>query len=103
MRIGCDIVDLSRVKPDLAKAILTKDELSAYLASPNKTEFLGGRFALKEAVMKALGLGMKAGFKNIEIKSEESGAIYASYQGRRLECSLSHDASLAFAVALDEG
>ena len=103
MKIGCDIVDLSRVKPELAKAILTKDELSAYLASHNKTEFLGGRFALKEAVMKALGLGMKAGFKNIEIKSEESGAIYALCQGRRLECSLSHDASLAFAVALDEG
>lgn len=103
MRIGCDIVDLSRVKPELAKAILTEDELSAYLVSPNKTEFLGGRFALKEAVMKALGLGMKAGFKNIEIKSEESGAIYAIYQGRRLECSLTHDASLAFAVALDEG
>ena len=103
MRIGCDIVDLSRVKPELAKAILTEDELSAYLAAPNKTEFLGGRFALKEAVMKALGLGMKAGFKNIEIKSEESGAIYALYQGRRLECSLTHDASLALAVALDEG
>lgn len=103
MRIGCDLVDLTRMKPDLAKAILTEEELSEYRLAANKTEFLGGRFALKEAVMKSLGLGMKAGFKNIEIKVEESGAIYALYQGRRIECSLSHDASLAFAVAIDEG
>ena len=56
MGIGIDIVQISRIKnPDLlAKGILTDKELEIYHQKGiNKIQFLAGRYAGKEAFMKA--------------------------------------------------
>jgi holo-[acyl-carrier protein] synthase len=55
--IGTDIIKVSRVQEKLASKILTKEEISLYEAfnsESRKQEFLAGRFAAKEAVIKAL-------------------------------------------------
>mgnify|MGYP000122771661 CR=1 FL=1 len=58
--IGVDICDLRRLNhlDQLAKKILHVDEFSLYLSKGNdkaKREFVGGRFAVKEAFVKAAG------------------------------------------------
>ncbi len=103
MRIGCDVVYLPRIKPGLEKAILTPSEMKDLAEAVKPLEFLGGRFALKEAFMKSMGKGIDSvGFRSIEVRKESGGAPYIVYAGKRYECSLSHDGDYAFAVALYE-
>ena len=103
MRIGCDVVYLPRIKPGLEKAILTPSEMKDLAEAVKPLEFLGGRFALKEAFMKSMGKGIDSvGFRSIEVHKESGGAPYIVYAGKRYECSLSHDGDYAFAVALYE-
>ncbi len=60
MKIGVDIVDLRRLditNRHFVERILTPNELLVFdnkATSTQKREYLGGRFAGKEAVMKAL-------------------------------------------------
>lgn len=103
MRIGCDVVYLPRIKTGLERAILTEAEKAELAASANPKEFIGGRFALKEAFMKAMGKGIDSvGFRSIEVRKESGGAPYIVYAGKRYECSLSHDGDYAYAVAINE-
>ena len=54
--------------------IFTQLELSL-LTEINKTKFLSGRYAAKEAVLKSIGTGIEDGFslKEIEILKDDSG------------------------------
>lgn len=82
--IGLDIVELPRLQkivartPRFATRILSVRELEIYnqLASHRQLEFLGGRFAAKEAYAKALGTGIgeSCTFHAIEILRNEVGA-----------------------------
>ena len=59
--IGCDIVDLNRLNLDnecFVLKLLTKNEFLIFKNknSLQKKEFLGGRFAAKEAFFKAHGI-----------------------------------------------
>ena len=68
---GIDIIEINRIKsvlekyPDkFLKRIYTKNELDYCKNKPNR---LAARFAVKEAVMKTLGTGIKGvGWKDIE-------------------------------------
>lgn len=80
--VGTDLVEIARMKraidergEALAKRILTDRELEEFRDSNRKPEFLAKRFAVKEAVSKALGTGMAQGvsWKNIELQHSESG------------------------------
>lgn len=84
--IGCDIVDLRRLYPNLdklANKILTSKEYEVYLSkktTKHKCEFVGGRFAGKEAFFKAVGINEKLNtFKNIEILNDENGKPFLNY------------------------
>jgi len=64
--IGTDIVEIARIHDILkrfgerfARRILTDDELTDYCKSAHPERFLARRFAAKEAVVKALGLGFR--------------------------------------------
>ena len=110
---GVDIIEIPRIKKTLdrygerfLKRIFTPDEI-AYCRgrSPN----LAGRFAAKEATMKALGTGVRGvGWKDIEVIRAESGAPSVKLHGRAKaradmlqvsELSLSISHSREFAVA----
>ena len=75
--VGIDIVEIQRIKETysrygerFARKILSNSELRNFYKNKNKISFLAKRFAAKEAVGKALGVGIKNGsiLKNIEIK-----------------------------------
>ena len=87
---GVDIIEIPRIKQVLdrygqrfLKRVFTPDEI-AYCRgrAPN----LAGRFAAKEAAMKALGTGVRGvSWKDIEVVRAESGAPSVTLHGRAEE------------------
>lgn len=75
-----DIVDFSRLFSEPTVNFLyrhfTDDELAAAGGGVTRIQKLAGRFAVKEAVMKALGVGWGNGiaFTDVEVVTLESGA-----------------------------
>lgn len=65
--IGVDLVEIGRIEaalartPRLAQRILTPLEYEDFLRSSEPARFLAKRFAAKEAAVKALGTGFRAG------------------------------------------
>ena len=105
MKIGCDIVDLRRLKLDhlpFLKGVLSPSERTLFEATNNKKDFLGGRFAAKEAFLKAIGTGLSGGprMKEIDVKYRPSGQPVLCYDGKEYEVSISHDGDYAFAVVI---
>ena len=110
---GVDIIEIPRIKQTLDRygqrflnRIFTPDEIAyCHGRAPN----LAGRFAAKEATMKALGTGVRGvSWKDIEVVRAESGAPSVKLHGRaqkraeRLqvsEISLSISHSREYAVA----
>ena len=79
--IGCDIVEHNTTKllkwesdSNLLHRIFSTKELELYNIQ-KKTEFIAGRFAAKEAVLKCLGTGMRDGISlpDIQILRLENG------------------------------
>ncbi|MBR3203274.1 MAG: 4'-phosphopantetheinyl transferase superfamily protein [Solobacterium sp.] len=100
--IGVDIVDLSRIDPEDAafvRHLLTpaeQEEFHARKSAHRKTEYLGGRFAAKEAIFKATGDQM---FLSYSILTEVSGKPYVK-DHPELDVSISHDGGFAIAAVL---
>ena len=75
-----DIADFSRLMNVSARGFLdryfTESELAAVGDGANQVEKLAGRFAIKEAVLKALGVGWGDGiaFTDVEVVTLGSGA-----------------------------
>jgi holo-[acyl-carrier protein] synthase len=114
--LGIDAVDIPRFRAVLAR----RPEMEARLFTPGEREYAAGlvdptpslaaRFAAKEAVMKALGVGLGAfGWQDVEVVRLEGGqpslvvrgaaAALASKQGvGKWRISLTHTAALAEAV-----
>ena len=93
--IGVDICDVRRIKKDedrLAKYVLTETEYQQYLNSDHKTYFLAGRFASKEAFVKAKG----GNIKDYEILNDENGKPYCK-DGL---VSISHDGDYAISFVI---
>ena len=117
--IGIDIIELDRV--DTSDAFLNKiahDEEIAYIkktfCEQVQHERIASLFCVKEAVMKALGLGKNSGvvFKDIKLCHEESGKPYVElfgvahnrfltdFYGKKIEISISHSKTIATAIAI---
>ncbi|GFI41826.1 holo-ACP synthase [Thomasclavelia cocleata] len=105
--IGCDIVDLSRLdinNDSLALKILTAKEFEIFKNKKTfkqKKEFLGGRFAGKEAFFKAIGIekGLNS-FQDIEILNDINGKPYLNYSKSFI--SLAHENNYAVAYVVIE-
>ena len=89
--IGSDLVDgrrieavLGRHKNRFAKRIFTHAELNAANKANNKAFFLAKRFAVKEAVYKALSSSEVAGcgWRDAETLNKPNGAPYVNLTGR---------------------
>jgi len=101
MQIGTDIVDIRRIKSGLEKVILSDEELLLFKKKSKANEFLAGRFAAKEAFLKALGLGLKGvSMKEIEVLYDHNGAPYILYRGEKYAVSIAHDGDYAIATVL---
>ena len=120
--LGTDIVDMERIEKiaerfgeRFAGHILHPEELAEWRESPHPT-FLAGRFAAKEALVKALGTGFSQGIwlSDILIRKGVDGEPIAILSGVALErfqalggqsihVSISHDRHSALAVVILEG
>lgn len=105
--IGVDIVDLERLNIHnlhFVKRILSSREYEIFtrLQSPRRQlEFLGGRFAGKEAYMKACHVGIGAmSFQDIEILNDKNGVPYL--HNPHAHISISHEKKYAVAFVLIE-
>jgi len=84
--VGTDIIKVARIVRALQKhgerfaaRILTPDEMSRYESAHDGARYLAKRFALKEAIVKALGTGIAKGvsWQHINTANNEAGQPYA--------------------------
>jgi holo-[acyl-carrier protein] synthase len=120
---GIDIIEVARIASSFEKfgerflnRVLLPDETAYCLRHKNPAPFLAARFAAKEAVSKAFGTGIGAqlGWRDMEIRRQESGEpfvvlhgsgaeLFAARGARRLHVSLTHTENYAAATAILEG
>src|SRR5690554_69195 len=116
---GVDIIEISRIAQAITKESFQKRVFSAQERSQLQMkgpESWAGRFAAKEAVMKALGTGWSqgVGFAQIEIVTLDSGRPVVNLHGRALEVSralgvsdllvsISHSGDYAIAMVMAVG
>lgn len=119
--IGVDVVELPRIAavvekhPNFGKRLFTEIEQARCFGPQPDIAAIAARFAVKEAVSKALGTGIgSVGWKDIETTSAESGAPLVTLCGKAAElaekmgvkqvhCSISHERSVAVAMIILEG
>ena len=87
--IGCDVVDISRIKKALInknfrKKIFSQSEIKTVESKANKVASYAKKFAAKEALSKALGTGLSGGisFKDISINNDKKGKPYITLVGK---------------------
>ena len=117
MRVGVDLIEIARVRraleryPRFRERCFTEAERAYCDSRPNPAESYAGRFAGKEAVGKALGIGVARAFawKDIEIVGRPkpavrlSGRVHAwaeKTNAGSIDLSMSHSRELANAVAV---
>ena len=118
--VGVDAVEIERFRrllarrPRLAQRLFTEGELAYATRRRDPAPPLAARFAAKEAVLKALGVGLgSARMTEIEVTREGTGPPVLNLAGRaatlasdrgvhRWHLSLTHTDAAAVAVALAE-
>ena len=107
MEIGIDIIENSRLKeklktPNFLETILTPIELAEYHTKKGKKalEYLAGRFAAKEAIIKAVHTHASPHFLEIEILTRPDGSPEPHYKNFNLKLSISHEAHYTVAAAI---
>lgn len=103
MEVGIDIVKIERFKSKtkLAQRILSEEELLLYVEAHNKEQFVSGRFAAKEAFIKARGSEKtRIPFKRIKIIRGEQGKPSLHYENKVYPVSIAHDGEYAVAVVI---
>lgn len=120
---GIDLVEIARISSlvdrhgdRFLQRCFTADELALALGRKRRDEHLAGRFAAKEAILKALGTGWRGGiaWTDMNLRRDPAGAprlvlsgetaIIAERLGiRRWLVSLSHTQTYAIASAIAVG
>jgi holo-[acyl-carrier protein] synthase len=116
--VGTDVVDLDRFRlalrrtPGMVERVFTEGERSYALRKRDPTERLAARFAVKEATMKALGVGLGAfKFHDVEVTKARTGEPSLVLVGRAAELaerrgitawkvSITHSDLIALAVVI---
>ncbi len=119
--LGTDVVDLERFRlalrrtPGMVARVFTEGERSYADRKRDPAERLAARFAVKEATMKALGVGLGAfRFHDVEVVRAPSGEPSLRLSGRaavlaerrritRWKVSISHSGLIALAVVVGQG
>lgn len=120
--IGTDLAEVNRIEHSIAQfgerflaRIYSPREREYALSKANAAERFAARFAAKEAGMKAIGTGWSQGvtWHDFEVVNARSGRPFLRLTGRaeqiaarmsvkQISLSLTHTASLAFAVVILE-
>lgn len=109
--IGIDIVEIKRVEKLIKKygsrfinRTFTKKEIQYCRHKPNPAQHYAGRFAVKEAIIKALGKPLT--LKEIEVdkgpKLKLTGKAKNALEDKKILLSISHDHEYAVAQAILE-
>lgn len=115
--IGTDIIEVDRIDKIVTKygskfldRIFTKEEQAYCLKHKKSSQHFAGRFAAKEAIVKALGTGIREGISwtDIEITKDHHGkplvklspSLNEKFDHPTLLISISHAKKYATAVAI---
>jgi len=121
--IGTDITECLRIARMIERhgelfigRVYTPDEIKYCQSRKQSTQHFAGRWAAKEAVMKALGTGWRRGisWRDIEIRNEPGGKPMVAVRGgvkdvveqlgiAQIQVSISHCRSHATALAIAVG
>ena len=119
MKVGVDAIEIARIRraleryPGFRERCFTEAERAYCDSRKNPAESYAGRFAGKEAVGKALGLGVARAFawRDIEIVGRPKPSVRLSGRvaawaervgARAVDLSMTHSRELAQAVAVVE-
>ncbi|GAA1734046.1 holo-ACP synthase [Microcella frigidaquae] len=111
--IGVDVVDLARFERALDRTPRLRERLFTAQERERPLRSLAGRFAAKEALLKALGATDGIGWHDMEVISDAEGNPDIAVSGRAAEIaaargiaslhvSMSHDAGVAIAFVVAE-
>ena len=96
--IGVDAVDIERFRlsldrtPSMRTRLFTQVELDYVASKADPVPSLAARFAAREAVMKALGVGLGAfGFHDVWVERVESGLPVLMITGRAWELAVNRN------------
>ena len=118
--VGIDLIDSERIEKAMDRygrkfisKILGDEELSMFDHRVNKIQFLSGRFAAKEAVIKTLGafFERRIHFRDMQILNDLYGKPYVHLEDnirervldKEVKVSITHEKKMAAAVALITG
>lgn len=104
--VGIDIIEINRMKlkPEFIKRCLSKDEWTEFQKLEKETEFskkqfLASKWALKEALYKALPSEHLV-FDQITITENEYGQPIVKIKDYQISLSLSHNQTTVVAIAI---
>lgn len=105
MRVGIDSVEKDRFclnEEKLIARILHPKELHLFskMSSLRQKEFLAGRFALKESILKALSIQCELATILIELKNNNLTAFIKDKENSHLILSLTHTKKVATAICI---
>jgi holo-[acyl-carrier protein] synthase len=121
--LGVDIAEVERIKAAIERhgesflrRVYTERERAYCERFKNKYERYAGRFAAKEAAMKALGTGWSRGVRWVDVEvvrgpgsppsialAGEAAKVAAGLNVQRVVLSITHTAAQAFAQVIFEG
>ncbi len=115
MRVGIDLIEMERVRRALARypafgpRCFTRAEREYCDSRPDPAQHYAARFAGKEAVGKALGVGVRFTWREIEIAGRPKPAVHLSgstqawaqrVRAGAIDLSMTHSRELAAAICV---
>jgi holo-[acyl-carrier protein] synthase len=115
VRVGLDLIEIARIRraleryPGFRDRCFTPAEQAYCDSRANPAESYAGRFAGKEAVGKALGIGVRFTWKEIEIAGRPKPGVSLSGRTREwaertsagaIDLSMTHSRELAAAICV---
>jgi len=118
--IGIDLTEIKKIEESIqseafVRRVFTTVEMQSVEQYRNKAEHLAGKFATKEAFMKAIGAGIRqeVWFTQIEVLNDELGKPQVQVRGeagkrlgvlgaKQIHVSISHSGGMAVALVILE-